>query len=188
MAFDELAESINRKRAQRWSREDLVALWEKICAREEIDGWADGRALEYIVMRAFELEGARIRWPYGVTYPQKFGTMEQIDGLVYWAGHAFLMECKDFSEPAAIEAIAKLRFRLEGRPPGTMAVLLSARDFTLPTEVFAQFASPLNVLLWGRADLDIALRNKGLMTKALEMKLWYAIEEGLPLYPLGGDT
>ena len=47
-------------------------------------------------------------------------------------------------------------------------------------------ATPLNVLLWGRDDLDIALRN-GWMVRALELKLEYAIEEGLPLYPLGSD-
>jgi hypothetical protein len=188
MAFDEQAESINRRRAERWSRKDLVALWEKIREREKIQDWADGRTLEYIVMRAFQLDGARIRWPYGVTYPQKFGTMEQNDGLVYCAGRAFLMECKDLSEPAAIEAIAKLRFRLEGRPPGTMGVLVSIRNFTVPTEVFAQFATPLNVLLWGRADLDLALRNDGWMTHVLEQKLEYSIEEGLPTYSLKGDT
>lgn len=184
VTFDVRAEGLNRKRAERWSRPDLIALWERICEHEKIDGWADGRAFEYLVIRAFQIEGAPIRWPYQVTYPQKFGTMEQIDGAVYWKGRAFLLESKDLDEPAAIETIAKLRFRLEGRPPGTMGIVLSVNDFTMPAEVFAQFQSPLNVLLWGREDLDIALRG-GWMVSALEQKLEYAIEEGLPLYALG---
>lgn len=136
------------------------------------------------MIRAFQLESAEVRWPFQVTYPQKFGTMEQLDGTVYLGERAFLVESKDLSEPAAIEAVAKLRFRLEGRPPGTMAVLFSVRNFTLPTEVFTQFASPLNVLLWSSDDLDHALEH-GSMVAGLRLKLRYATEWGLPLFPLG---
>jgi len=139
-----------------------------------------------LVIRAFEIEGCLVRWPFAVTYPQKFGTLEQLDGIVYFEGRAFLVESKDLSEPASIEAVAKLRFRLEGRPPGTMAILFSVTNFTLPTEVFTQFASPLNVLLWGREDLDHAL-SVGTMKEGLRKKLEYAIEFGLPLCPLGGS-
>jgi len=67
-------------------------------------------------------------------------------------------------------SVAKLRFRLEGRPPSTMAVLFSVNDFSLPTEVFTQFASPLNVLLWGSSDLDVALP-AGSMTERLRQSL-----------------
>jgi hypothetical protein len=56
-----------------------------------------------------------------VTYPQRIGAVEQVDGAVYLDGIPFLIESKDHEEPAAIDAIAKLRFRLESRPPGTMA-------------------------------------------------------------------
>jgi len=183
--IDETRAKIYRERAEKWSRHALIALWEKICEREKIPDWEDGLAFEYLVIQAFRLEGAAIRWPYRVTYPQKFGTMEQIDGVVHCPGRGrvFLVESKDLIEAAAIEAVAKLRFRLEARPPGTMGLLFSVKDFTMPTEVFTQFATPLNVLLWGREDLDFALRN-GCMNVALEQKLDYAIEEGLPLYPL----
>lgn len=172
--------------AEKWISSDLRDIWAQIKTGAPIDSFPSGKAFEYLVIRAFEIEGLRVRWPYEVVYPQKFGTMEQVDGIVYFESRAFLVESKDLTEPAAIEAIAKLRFRLEGRPPGTMGVLFSVNDFSLPAEVFAQFASPLNVLLWGRADLDIALRS-GCMKNALEQKMVYAIEEGLPLYPLGGE-
>jgi hypothetical protein len=29
-------------------------------------GWAPGKAFEYLVLRAFQLEGAEVRWPYSV--------------------------------------------------------------------------------------------------------------------------
>lgn len=111
--------------------------------------------------------------------------MEQLDGVVYLDRQPFIVESKNMTEPAAIEAVAKLRFRLEGRPPSTMAVLFSVSDFSLPTEIFAQFASPLNVLLWGRSDLDVAIPG-GDMLGGLRRKLEHAVEFGLPLYFLGG--
>ncbi len=168
--------------AEKWSRSDLLGLWDKIKARTAIPDWQPGKAFEYLVVRAFQIEGTPVRWPFHVTYSQKFGTMEQVDGIVYLGERAFLIESKDLSEPAAIEALAKLRFRLEGRPPTTMGLLFSVQDFSTPTEVFAQFASPLNVLLWNSSDLDLALASAS-MTEGLRQKFEYATEYGLPLYP-----
>lgn len=169
--------------AAAWDRPALLSVWEQIKQGEKIDGWDSGKAFEYLVVRAFQLEDAEVVWPYNVTYPQRFGTMEQIDGLVRVDGVTFLIESKDRTEPLSIEAIAKLRFRLEGRPPGTMSVLFSKSNFTPPTEIFAQFASPLNVLLWGVDDLDYALPNSG-MVSGLRVKYRVASKLGVPLYPI----
>lgn len=165
-------------------RRGLVELWERVKARDVPEDWNSGKAFEYLIVRAFELEGNRVRWPYGVTYPQRFGVMEQVDGLVYLDNRAFLVESKDYAGAMGIEAVAKLRFRLEGRPPGTMGLIFSGNGFATAVEVFAQFAVPLNVLLWSGADLDVALPQAA-MTSGLRMKLEYAMEEGLPLFPLG---
>jgi hypothetical protein len=79
--------------------------------------------------------------------------------------------------------VARLRMRLESRPPGTMGVLFSVQDFTLPTEIFTQFATPLNVLLWASGDLDVALA-EGSMVEGLRDKLAHATESGLSHLPL----
>jgi hypothetical protein len=175
------------REARSWSRGDLVRIWERIKAGQPIVGWPAGKAFEYLVVRAFDLEGARVIWPFQVTYPQKFGTMEQVDGVAYLGDRAFLLESKSLSEPAAMEEVARLRMRLESRPPGTMGVLFSAQDFTLPTEVFTQFATPLNVLLWGSGDLDVAL-GTGSMVRGLGAKLAHATESGLSLLLLRPGT
>ena len=176
-----------RKVAEAWTSQQLIAIWEDLKQGTRLANWPEGWTFEHLVIRAFQRENLTVRWPYRVTYPQKFGTMEQFDGVVYLDQRPFLIESKDLSEAAAIEAFAKLRFRLEARPPGTMGILFSVRDFTLPTEVFAQFASPLNVLLWSSTDLERALQQSA-MKESLQQKLHYAIEEGLPLYPLGGTS
>lgn len=170
-------------------RGEILKLWSRIKQghSELTEEWGAGRAFELLVVRAFELEGISVRWPYRVTYPQRFGTMEQIDGALTLDGNSYILESKHLSEAAAIEAIAKLRFRLEGRPPGTMGLLFSVNNFTVPTEVFAQFASPLNVLLWSRSDLDVALPAGG-MAEGLRAKYRFAVEEGLPHLSLGGHA
>jgi hypothetical protein len=169
--------------ARAWTRDDLLRIWRRIKAGESIAGWPAGRAFEYLVVRAFDLEGASVIWPFQVIYPQRFGTMEQVDGVVYLGERAFLLESKNQSEPTAVQELARLRMRLESRPPGTMGVLFSTHNFTLPAEVFARFAVPLNVLLWGRADLDLALAD-GSMIASLRAKLARATEWGLPFLSL----
>ncbi|MCC7422267.1 MAG: restriction endonuclease [Planctomycetaceae bacterium] len=169
--------------ASKWDRPVLKQLWNLIRQEQDIEGWSKGRAFEYLVIRAFELEGATIGWPYRVNYPQRFGTMEQIDGYVHLEGVTFLIESKDYSDPMSIEAIAKLRFRLEGRPAATMGVVFARSNFSLPTEVFAQFCSPLNVLLWSADDLDYAIE-EGTMIKGLRDKYDFAVKFGLPLLAL----
>jgi hypothetical protein len=41
----------------------LPALEERIIARDT-PGWEPGRAFEYLVLRAFELDGADVKYPY----------------------------------------------------------------------------------------------------------------------------
>ncbi|MEX0716133.1 MAG: hypothetical protein WD066_06085 [Planctomycetaceae bacterium] len=171
--------------ALEWTRAELVRIWAELKLGNRIPGWDPGRAFEYLVIRAFHLEAPTdTRWPYIVTIPrQRLGSVEQIDGIVYVDGVAFLIESKARDEPTAIDAIAKLRFRLEGRPPGTMGLLFSLRDYTTATELFAQFAVPLNVLLWSAGDLDKALEH-GTMISSLRDKYRHAVEQGWAYHTL----
>lgn len=49
-----------------YSSEDLLQLWEEI-KNGATPGWEAGKALEYLVLRAFQLEGADVIWPYSVS-------------------------------------------------------------------------------------------------------------------------
>src|SRR4051794_34066818 len=85
---------------------DLRILWEQIVARETPD-WEPGKAFEYLVLAAFRLDGAQVRWPYQV---QLFDEdLEQIDGAVHYGGLRCLVDSKDLVGNVAIEPIAKLR-------------------------------------------------------------------------------
>jgi len=170
--------------AEKWDHADLEKIWDSIKKGDKPrKPWREGKQFEYLVIRAFQIEGATVRWPYSVTLREKIGVVEQFDGGIYIDNQLFLVESKNLSEAAAIEAVAKLRFRLERRPPTAMGIIFSVSDFSLPTEVFAQFASPMNVLLWGRSDMDAALREKK-MFAGLKEKFLQACERGIPLFAL----
>ena len=78
----ELEEAI---RALNWA--DLLKLWNAI-KHGDTPGWEPGKAFEYLVIRAFELDkhetDKEVRYPYEVSL---FGEKaEEIDGAVHLSG------------------------------------------------------------------------------------------------------
>src|SRR5260370_25210937 len=107
------------KRITDWN--GLRNLWAAIQAGTP-PGWEEGEALEYLVIRAFELdpdEPATVRYPYEVSL---FGEkVEEIDGAIHLPGLSCLVESKDWGKNVAIGPIVKMRSRLLRRPAGTCA-------------------------------------------------------------------
>jgi hypothetical protein len=95
-----------------WS--GLQKLWRAIGARDTPD-WQLGKAFEYLVLRAFELDGGDVRWPYSVGLAG-IEEVEQIDGSVQIGSFYCLLECKDEVGNISIGPIAKLRNQLLRRP------------------------------------------------------------------------
>ena len=144
-------------------------------------GWEPGRAFEHLILRAFELDGATVRWPYTVVLHDHL--VEQIDGAVYAGGLSCLVEAKDTAQRVNFDAVNKLRHQLSRRPAGVVGLLFSRSEFTRPAITLAEFLAPANVLLWTGADLTLALERRS-MVGALESKYRYSVEKGLPNYDL----
>jgi hypothetical protein len=158
----------------------LVRLWEQIEARSVPESeWAPGKALEYLVLRAFELEGAEVRWPYLV----KLGdaVVEQIDGVVYSGGLCCVVECKDQKDNQDYGAVAKLRSQLLRRPAGTIGAVFSRTDFTQPAVILAQFTAPQCIVLWSGPEIGYAIRNRR-MCPSLLAKYRHWVEHAWPFY------
>ena len=135
----------------------LIALWQAIEDGAPTE-WAPGKALEDIVLRAFQLEGAAVRWPYIVEIGQE--EVEQIDGVVYTGGLSCLLECKDTAQRTNVEPIAKLRNQLLRRPcPDPIGVVVSKNGFTEAAVLLARFLAPQTVLLWNADEPGFALRS-----------------------------
>ena len=171
------------RRIARYNVAMLIRLWDRI-SRGRTPHWDPGKALEYLVIRAFQLEGAEVRWPYSVRIEKD--ELEQIDGVVYTDGLSCLVECKDKSENLNIEPIAKLRNQVLRRPSTVIGIVFSRQGFTDAALTLAQFTAPQVILLWSGEEVKLALENS-YMRRGLLAKYRHCIEYGLPDYNLKAE-
>jgi Restriction endonuclease len=157
---------------------DLRSLWERIKIRDT-PGWDGGKAFEYLVLRAFQLDGAVIRWPYPVYLYGQTEIVEEIDGSVRVGGLYSLVESKDEDGNIAIAPIAKLRNQLLRRPAGTFGMVFSSHRFTDPAIQLAQFALPQSIILWTGDQVEYALKNENIC-ELCEMKYRMCVDHGMP--------
>jgi hypothetical protein len=157
------------------SRIGLLDLWERVRKGEGLEPWPQGKAFEYLILRAFELDGAQVIWPY-------WGEWEQVDGALYVDGLSCLVECKHWREPVGFGPIAKLKVRVDRRPPPVIGLFFSVSGFSVPAG--QEFnAQPLrNLLLWMKSDVNLAMKHG--MRSALRVKWRKAVEEAVMDYEL----
>jgi hypothetical protein len=175
-----------RSRIQRLKHAGLLKLWAHIKAGSTPD-WPSGRAFEYLILRAFELEGALVTWPYYAPAGDEFRApderLEEFDGAVYVSTFACLVEAKDHADPVNVEPLAKLRFQLSRRPASIIGCLFSRSGFTNAALILSRFLAPQTILLWSGDDVEYALSRKQ-MVAGLARKFRYAVERGLPNFRL----
>ena len=162
-----------------YSKPDLIRLWEDIQNQSVPVFWNTGRAFEYLILRAFQIEGAKVRWPFRVRLGSD--VIEQIDGVVHFEHFSCVVEAKDKEEPVNADPIAKLYYILARRPAGTIGSVFTRSFFTDPAVVLAVTTAPQRVLLWSGAEIDYALRNEALRD-TLSEKYRFIVEEGIALY------
>ena len=172
-------------RIETYGQAQLLQLWQAIKARHTPD-WPPGKALEYLILRAFHLEGADVTYPYEVRVKDvlapyeledKNDAIEQIDGAIYCDGLACLVETKDHSQPIKVDPIAKMRNQLQRRHASTIGVVFSRSGFTSPVSIFTQSLGPHMVLLWNGKEIDYALERQ-CMRDSLVKKYRACIEKG----------
>lgn len=156
--------------------EGLKALWVGIQARDT-PGWAPGRALEYLILRAFEIDGAEVRWPYSVEVEGE--EAEQIDGAIHVGGLSCLVEIKDTADQINIVPVAKMRNQLMRRPSGTVGLVFSRAGFTQPAIILTRYISSQTILLWYGSEIGHAL-GRGKICDLLVRKYRACTEEGIP--------
>lgn len=161
---------------KRYGWSELQDLWKKIVTGKT-PGWTAGKALEYLILRAFEIDEAIIRWPYEVRINEQ--VIEQIDGALHYGGLSCLVECKDTTHTVNIEPIAKLRNQLLRRHSSTIGLLFSRNGFTPPALTLAQFLSPQSILLWNGHEIEYVLKHKNIGVTLIK-KYRYFVETGIP--------
>lgn len=160
----------------------LRTLWSDV-QRRNPPGWEGGEALEYLVLRAFELDksGPLVRYPYEVSLFRE--KVEEIDGAVHLPGLACLVESKDWEKNVPIGPIVKMRSQLLRRPGGMIGLMFAKQTFLRPAIFLAHFTMPQAVLLWSGWDIQVALEEENIC-ECLWLKYRVCCENGLPDYDL----
>jgi len=119
-------------------------------------GWAAGKAFEYLVLQAFNLDGGAVRWPYPVEIENE--VVEQIDGFVHIGRFSCVVESKHTGKAVAIAPLAKMRNQLMRRHSGAIGLVFSFSGFTNAAVILARYIAPQAILLWtGRSGRGVRL-------------------------------
>lgn len=164
--------------ARAWNRADLIRILSGLKRGVTQEEWAPGRDLEYLIVRAFEIEGIDVTYPFRVAVHDGNRTTEQIDGAITLAGALFLLESKAWTEHVSRGPLALLTSQLARRPPATMGVVFTLKGYTEAATALTNMTSPVRVLLWTPDELERAIREAA-MRDALNFKYRYAQEHGM---------
>lgn len=166
------------KRIQTYDWLKLERLWMKIKAGKNTR-WNNGKALEYMLVRAFDLEGAEVVYPFN---NDVLMAREQLDGFVFVRdiGAGFIIECKDWKENVSFDELAKLYGRLNYRTSSTYGLFLSKTGYTASAIEMMYIMQPHSILLWSSDDIDECFK-KHKFLKALRYKYQYAMVTADPL-------
>jgi len=156
-----------QKLIQCYDWDNLFTLWQDI-QNENTPNWSNGKALEYLILRSFQLEQAEVRYPYSVPMKNSNYPVEQIDGVIYFDNIACLIECKDTTEAINFEPIAKLRSQLMRRPPTTIGSIFSMGGVTAPALMLLDSIQPQTILIWEKAEINYCLENKNFCTSLIK--------------------
>jgi len=153
--------------------QSLDELWQAIM-NKNTPNWDKGKALEYLIVRTFELSGATVRYPYSVYEDGK--QIEQIDGVIYYNHLSCILECKDQVESVNFEPIAKLRSQLMRRSTTSLGCIFSMSGFTDSALTLMKTLAPQVILLWYPEEIELCLARQDIIN-ALIRKHRYYIEE-----------
>lgn len=153
----------------------VLELWQGLRAEVSPPEWPAGVLLEYLLLRAFQLEGAEVTWPYRVY--RNGVLLEQIDGVVYFDGLTCLVESKNVTGPVDAIAIIKLKSQLLRRPRTTFGALFITGGFSEAAFTLLEMLPPPDVLLWRGEEIELALRGRRLLD-GMRRKLRHAVETG----------
>lgn len=173
---------------RKYNKSQLIKLWTGILKKDTPD-WEQGMALQYLVVRSFELEGAEVTYPFSVNKPVNITTkkriVEQLDGVVYIPkyGLSIIIESKDKRKNSNIEPVAKLTLQLNKRPSSTIGAIFSSKSFTDSTIYQVTTLHHPTVLLWEKNDIDYCLKKKGFIIGMIT-KYKHAVEHGIRVLDL----
>ena len=161
-------------------KNELLNLW-NIVIDSTTDAQTKGKGFEFFICRAFELEGAKVEYPFTVKVQDQ--AAEQLDGFISIDGVHCLIECKNQQENVNFEPFSKLRSQLQRRPSSAIGAIFTTASFTEPAIMLNQFLHPQTILMWEKEEIKQCF-DKNFLIEGLKIKYEYCIKNGLTNYNL----
>lgn len=169
-----MTEDTYRKIIETYDWGKLKELWNKIKEGEKTE-FAEGKAFEYLIIRAFKLSGAEVEYPFLVKKDNQ--VIEQIDGIIHYRHLSCLVECKDWSRKVDFAVLAKMRSQLLRRPSSVIGTIFSTGGFTETAIILSAYMAPQTILLWEKTEIEYLIEKQN-FAEALLVKYKMYIKEG----------
>lgn len=93
------------------------------------DPWKRGKEFEFLLNRLFSMSGFLIKESFTIKGDEAQGIVEQIDGVVEFGGHIYLVEVKWYNKPLDVADVAPHLVRIYSRD-GARGLYISASGYT----------------------------------------------------------
>lgn len=104
---------------------------------------------------------------------------EQIDGSFFLDGSVFLFEAKWHKDELPASSIYQFKGKVDGKLAGTIGVFISMSGYSKDAVDALTLGKSLNVILFGKEDIDAAIIGTSNFKSVLKSKLRIAAEEGV---------
>ncbi len=104
---------------------------------------------------------------------------EQIDGSFFLDGSVFLLEAKWHKNELPASSIYQFKGKVDGKLTGTIGVFISMSGYSKDAVDALTLGKSLNVILFGKEDIDSVINGGSNFKDVLKSKLRIAAEEGV---------
>lgn len=104
---------------------------------------------------------------------------EQIDGSFFLDGSVFLLEAKWHKNPLPASSIYQFKGKVDGKLFGTLGIFISMSGYSKDAVDALTLGKSLNIILFGKEDIDAAIVGKIGFKNILKSKLRIAAEKGV---------
>ena len=104
---------------------------------------------------------------------------EQIDGSFFLDGNVFLLEAKWHRDKLPASSLYQFKGKVDGKLLGTIGVFISMSGYSKDAVDALTLGKSLNVILFGKEDIDSAIIGNSSFREILKSKLRIAAEEGV---------
>jgi hypothetical protein len=153
-------------------KQEIIELYAKLKSVDYNDYQGRGYYFEHILSSLIHHEKLEPKLSYR---PRG----EQIDGSFYWGNQVFLLEAKWEKNAVAASTLYSFKGKLDGKFHTTSGIFFSYNGFSKDAEDALRFGKTINILLYGKDDIEALCKFEIGFAELLKLKLRAAGDTGV---------